>query len=180
MPTRDFLSVQAVASELGIAEPTVRTAIRSKRLPSERIDGVVSVAREDVEAYRRRTQAEGGVRRGRPRNLSVTERDTIIGADLTPEELERAKLFGLLTDHDRLTLDRTLEALRALRQGGSNCKLDTVIEVVSGQAQVFGGVHIYGGGGDNRSAVEKANFNVASLHEPVVTESGRKAEVGTK
>ncbi len=111
MATRDFLSVQAVAAELGLAEPTVRTAIRSKRLPSQRVDGVVSVAREDVEAYRRRTQADGNVRRGRPRNVSVTKRDAMIGTDLTPDEVERAQLFRQLPEGMKKHVHLLLETL---------------------------------------------------------------------
>lgn len=48
-PDREYLTVNEVASELGVTSRTVRNWIRAKRLAAKRVGGVVRILRVDLQ-----------------------------------------------------------------------------------------------------------------------------------
>jgi len=66
----DVLTLPQVAASLGISESAVRAAVAQERLPSLTLLGRRVVKRDDVEAYRGRTQSAGKPRPGRPRGTT--------------------------------------------------------------------------------------------------------------
>ena len=60
-------TVQEAAGWLGVGETAVRNATNQGRLPFEVMYGRKLIRLSDLEAYKTRTQPEGGARRGRPK-----------------------------------------------------------------------------------------------------------------
>ena len=69
MDGSEFLTVSEVSDFLGVGLVAVRSAIRDRRLPSQRIFGRIVVTRVDAQAYKNRTQPDGVKRVGRPRKI---------------------------------------------------------------------------------------------------------------
>ena len=65
--TEEYLTVQEAALELGITEVSVRSALNQNRLPFAEKFGRKLVNRDDLEAYKQRTQPSGVKKVGRPR-----------------------------------------------------------------------------------------------------------------
>jgi len=59
----EYLTVKETATLIGVSPSSIWQAIRENRLPCVR----KLVIREDVEAYRQRTQPDGVKSKGRPR-----------------------------------------------------------------------------------------------------------------
>jgi excisionase family DNA binding protein len=63
----EYLTVKETATLIGVSPSSIWQAIRENRLPCVTRYGRKLVIREDVEAYRQRTQPDGVKSKGRPR-----------------------------------------------------------------------------------------------------------------
>jgi len=66
METETLLTVKEAAEHLGVSESAVRNATLEGRLPFVRLYGRKLIDRQELEAYRERTQPSGVPVRGRP------------------------------------------------------------------------------------------------------------------
>lgn len=71
MEQETLLTVEEVASVLGVNRVSVYTAIREDRLPFIKRYGKKLVRLPDLEAYKARTQPDGVKLRGRPRKTEA-------------------------------------------------------------------------------------------------------------
>jgi excisionase family DNA binding protein len=70
MNTDDLLTAEQAAALLGIAPGTVRAVMTKGRIPVVKIYGRRLLRKEDVEAYKERSQPEGKPVTGRPKKLT--------------------------------------------------------------------------------------------------------------
>ena len=141
----ELMTVTEAASWLQIAYGTVHAAISEGRLPFETVHGRKMLRREALLEYQKRTQPDGSKTRGRPRNLSIDERELINGAELTPDEVNRAQLFRRLNDHDKQMLDRIMRGLAVLNRDHMRYKFDIVLNVLPKEGEGLGGIHVIEG-----------------------------------
>jgi len=73
-PTGELVGVGEAKEILGVTDAAVRKAIIEGRLPAEKVGGVVSLKREDVEAYRDRPKRRGPKPRPRGNPTVATPR----------------------------------------------------------------------------------------------------------
>ncbi len=60
--SKQWLTVEEVAKELGLSEDTIRNYIRTKQLPAAKFGNTYRISREDLEKFikDRRTDKQGG------------------------------------------------------------------------------------------------------------------------
>lgn len=71
MDTENYLTVQQAAVSLNVSEGAIRKAISLERLPHVVVFGRKLITRDDLEAYRKRTQPDGDKPKGRPKKTDV-------------------------------------------------------------------------------------------------------------
>lgn len=126
-----MLTVAQAAKRIGLTREMVYIAIRSGRIPSEKIDGVMHVSAENLERYnalRRKGVRPGrprGIGRGRSKYVGVLARgDKWVAVYYSPNTKEREWLGTCETEEQAARLWNK----RALEDRGPGARINVIEE----------------------------------------------------